>query len=146
VLINGYFNGTLDFDPTSPATNTTTSFNGSDDIFFAQYTQSALTYVSHKTIQGSGSDMITKSALDASGNLIITGIFDDEANFDTDGGSTPLFPNAAPATTADQIFVAKYSGQGSLVWARALGGPLDDYPSGLALNAGGDAFITGFFQ
>lgn len=51
-----------------------------------------------------------------------------------------------PSTPGDgDIFLAKFTGAGKLVWARSLGGPMFDLPMDLDVAANGDVALVGFF-
>ncbi len=49
-----------------------------------------------------------------------------------------------PASGQDDAFVAKLAGNGSLVWHAFLGGPSFDRGNGIALDANGHVYVTGF--
>ncbi len=44
----------------------------------------------------------------------------------------------------DDAFVTKVSGSGALLWSSYLGGGAIDYGNGIAVDGGGNAFVTGF--
>ncbi len=140
-VINGIFQGTIDFDPVfNPAFATSTSA-GSYDIFFAEYNATTGAYVSHGKIGGLGDDEITNTAFDAVADAIImTGFFDDTANFNPAGTL-----NLSPVGGYD-FFVAKYSSPSSLLWAYSAGGSNDDFSTGLDVNSAGQVYVTGSFQ
>ena len=43
------------------------------------------------------------------------------------------------------IFVAKYDSGGNVLWARRAGGSNNDSGSGIAVNEGGNCYVTGYF-
>ncbi len=59
------------------------------------------------------------------------------------GGTT--LTNADPSGATQDVFVAKYSPAGTLIWAKSIGGPLDDFAYGIAIGAGGNVYVTGPF-
>ena len=69
---------------------------------------------------GTGDEQGNAIAVDASGNVLATGLFDDTADFDPSAGTSNL-------TTAGgfDIFVSKLNSAGNFVWARRLGGTGD---------------------
>ena len=44
------------------------------------------------------------------------------------------------------IFIVKYDSSGNVLWARSAGGTADDYGRGVAVDANGNCYITGYFQ
>ncbi|MBI2967708.1 MAG: SprB repeat-containing protein, partial [Bacteroidetes bacterium] len=110
------------------------------DIFFAKYDSNG-NYLWAKSI-GSTSDDISESiALDASGNAFIIGFFQGTADFDPSAGTA----NLTPVGNID-IFFAKYDSNGNYLWAKSIGSTSDDFGNSIALDAGGNAFITGEFN
>jgi hypothetical protein len=79
-------------------------------------------------------------ATDAAGNVYVTGNFSGTADFDPG----PATCNLTSAGGYD-VFVAKYSSAGALLWARRLGGVGDDYGKGIAVASDGSVCTTGYF-
>lgn len=76
-------------------------------------------------------------AVDASGNIYITGDFYGTATF----GNTSITSNGG----AD-IFVAKYNKSGSLIWVKKAGGTGSDYGENIAVDGNGNIYVTGRFK
>lgn len=72
VYTSGTFTGTTDFDPGVGTFNLTSA--GSGDVYISKY-DSAGTFAWVKTAGGQGNDGSTALALDASGNMFVTGSF-----------------------------------------------------------------------
>jgi hypothetical protein len=89
----------------------------------------------------SGIDMGRALAIDASGNVFMTGFFmgDDLGITSTNGNTTGL-----PYAGGRDIFVAKFDPNGNLLWARQAGGVGDDEPKDIATD-GSQVFVGGFF-
>ena len=83
---------------------------------------------------GSGDDYGYGIAVDAAGNALVTGY-----TYSTDfaGANNTLQRRHYDA------FVAKVSPAGALAWATYLGGSGDDYGYGIAVDAAGNALVTG---
>jgi len=77
------------------------------------------------------------AALDSNDNIFLTGYFMGAANF----GSGQLTSNG----DAD-VFLAKISSSGSIVWSRSMGGTFSDLGEGVAVDRNGDVLVTGRFQ
>jgi hypothetical protein len=142
VLLTGYFNRTVDFNPgTTPTANLTSSGSG-DDIFLAKYDASG-NYVWANSMGGaSGTDRGLSLALDGSGNVQLTGYFTGMADFDP---STTLTADLTSAGGND-IFLAKYNASGSYVWAKRMGGTGTDQGLSLAPDGSGNVLLTGIFR
>jgi hypothetical protein len=75
-------------------------------------------------------------AVDASGNSYVTGGFEGTATF----GSTTL-----ESSGSQDIFVAKLDNRGNWLWAKKAGGTDSDYGYGIAVDASGNSYVTGYF-
>ena len=89
-----------------------------------------------KKAGGTGSDWGYGIAVDTSGNSYVTGYFQGTATF----GSTNLTSNGGY-----DIFVAKLDSSGNWLWAKKAGGTSDDEGHGIAVDASGNSYVTGFF-
>jgi len=141
IHITGYFDSAdADFDPTPGiATLASAGFN---DIFVAKYNSIGEYQWAHRT-GGAENDAANSVTLDAVGNVYVTGEFmGADINFDPGAGATLL----SSAGNSD-IFVAKFTASGSLVWASRQGGA--DYADrglGIAIDAEGLVYIAGDFD
>lgn len=79
-------------------------------------------------------------AVDAGGNTYVAGTFGDTVNFNPNGRRTAL----ASVGGAD-IFIAKYTPAGALVWARRIGNSSDDLITDMVIDARGNVYLTGQF-
>jgi hypothetical protein len=74
------------------------------------------------------------SAVDRNGNCYITGYFQGTVPF----GSTNL-----TSVGGDDIFIARFNGQGSPAWAVQAGGSGDDIGFGIQVDSSGNAYVEG---
>lgn len=74
---------------------------------------------------------------DAGGNVFLTGMFQSPT---ISFGSITL-TNAG----LGDIFLAKYDGNGNVLWAKSAGGTFWDSPSSVSADANGNVFVTGSF-
>lgn len=132
VFITGYFEGTANFGAASRTSA------GDTDIFVVKYSGSSGNVQWLQSAGGTSSDVARGIAIDATGNVLITGHFSGTANF----GAT-----SRTLAGGRDVFVAEYSPLStSWLWTYASGGPNDDIGKGIALNASGNAYITGEFS
>jgi len=95
--------------------------------------------------QGSG------VAIDANGNIILVGTFNDAIDFTSSQLSWP-FPSTALLCVRTSIgdptrdfFVAKFSPAGAYQWAKSFGGQSEDAANSVNLDASGNIFVSGSF-
>jgi hypothetical protein len=124
VVVTGRFTGTADFGggPLASA--------GGFDVFLAKYASDG-THLWSRRFGATGNDLGNGVAIDAAGNVVIVGSFEQTVSFG--GGSR---------TSAGgwDVFVAKYSPEGSHLWSMSFGGPESD--SGLAVGIGPDGGVV----
>ncbi|MCC6151783.1 MAG: SBBP repeat-containing protein [Planctomycetes bacterium] len=87
-----------------------------------------------------GNDVATRIAADSADNIYVTGYFEGTVDFDPG-------PGVVSRTSAgmQDIFVAKYSPVGALLWVDAFGSSNDDRGFDLCTDAAGNVYITGQF-
>ena len=92
---------------------------------------------------GADDDVSNKIVVDAAGNAIIAG-WTASLSFPTTAGAISRVCGYATGGSCLDAFVAKLDPFGSaLVYSTYLGGSGDDQARGLAVDAGGNAYITG---
>jgi uncharacterized delta-60 repeat protein len=141
-IITGYFESTATFGPGEPNQTVLTSAGG-DDIFIARYNPDG-TLAWAKSASGiSGEDMGSQITTLDDNSAVVTGWFYDYAIF----GSSE--PNQTVLTSAGgrDIFIACYSPDGTLAWAKSAGGPSDyDWGHGITTLSDNSTVVTGWFQ
>ena len=85
-----------------------------------------------------GMDELNAIAVDPNGNLYVAG-----GTLSTIGLTTGGVVQASPAGGID-AFVAKLSPSGAVIYVTYLGGSNDDVANGIAVDASGNAYITGY--
>ena len=135
--ITGFYS---EFNPTpytiSFGVATVTSVLG-NDMFVAKYDPlGALVWV--RSAGGSGDDRGKGIAVDASGNVYVTGQF---------SSSSMVLDTITISTTAgNDAFIAKYNSSGDILWAKKAGGSDDDRANAVSVDASGNSYVAGFFQ
>lgn len=132
VIACGGYSGAVDFG------NGPIGSSGNLNAFVVKYTsQGSVAWA--KTFGGLGEDEATSVAVDRSNNIIVGGYFAGTADF---GGITLT----APSPFSKDMFVAKYSPSGSLLWVRQFGGSSSDYVYALAVDGVDNIVAAGFLQ
>lgn len=137
VYVAGYFNGTIDFDP-SEETLELTSTTTAPDIFLMKLTHDGeLVWV--RQMGGNSNDQPEAIALAMNGDIVLTGGFGGSADFDPG-------PDQYLLTGDDDIFVVRLNNDGQLLWARHFTGPGVDDAFGVAVDASSNVYTTGYFR
>jgi hypothetical protein len=136
----GNFDGTVDFDPGAGTQNLTCTA-GSNDIFFAKYDATgAYQYARHLSSSLFSSKYVNSIVADGSGNVHLAGNFYGQIDFDP-GNGTQIISGDYDA------FFAKYNANGEYMYAKEIGEYNGwDGAYGLAIDASGNVYITGYFQ
>ncbi len=109
---------------------------GTSDIFIAKY-DSTGTVLWAKRAGGTSLDAATSLAIDALGNVYVTGTF-----------SSPILAfgaNTLINAGNQDILLLKYDATGTELWADCAGGGADDVASYVTTDALGNIYVTGYF-
>lgn len=121
---------------------TTLNVNGA---FIAKYDSTGLLLWA-KQIEANN-NMVSSNAiaLDANGNIYITGYYGVEITF---GVTTPSQTTLFAVSGSRDIFFAKYNNDGDFLWAKSFGGTGDDAPGGndIEIDTNQNIYITGAFH
>jgi hypothetical protein len=132
VLVTGEFMGPVNFGG-GPLTSA-----GSFDIFVAKFSGVDGAHLWSQRFGDTGDDGGHPIAVDASGNVLVTGYFCGTVDF----GGGPL-----TSAACGDIFVAKFSGiEGTHLWSERFGGPSHDAGGGVTADGSGNVLVTGHFQ
>jgi len=96
----------------------------------------------HRELTGSGTSVAAGIAVDAQGSVVVAGSFTGSVDFNPSPTvSEVLFaPNGQP-----DAFVSKLASNGNYAWAKQLGGAAADAAAGVAVDAAGNVYATGYF-
>jgi len=89
-------------------------------------------------------DAAAAIAVDAGGNAYVTGRTTSENFPTTPGAFQSTIGSSAPTDFPQDAFVTKFNSAGSLVYSTYLGGSGTDYGMGIAVDAAGNAYVTGY--
>jgi roadblock/LC7 domain-containing protein len=118
---------------------------GSMDVFVAKLSNDLKNLIAIAFVGGSGDDYGNAIAIDAEGNILITG-YTLSPNFPTTPPDSPLFPpyDATHNGGAD-AFIAKLDGDlSSLIASTFLGGNNSDYGFSVAIGPRGNIYVSGW--
>ncbi|MDR3669134.1 MAG: SBBP repeat-containing protein [Ignavibacteriaceae bacterium] len=128
--VTGYFNGTATFD-----TFHITSYGGAD-IFISKYDSNGNCLWVRHAGGNVDYDYGTGVCVDANGNSYIIGHFTGPANFD----NTQL-----SGYGGWDAYIAEFDHDGNNIWAKQIGGSLEDQGNGISVDILGNIYATGFF-
>ncbi len=124
--------------PTTPGAYQT-SYGGRSDAFVTKLNSAGTALVYSTYLGGSGGDGATSIALDLSGEAFVTG-YTTSSNFPTTSGVYQTSYGGG-----SDAFMTKLNALGTaLVYSTYVGESSEDNGQAVAVNAGGDAFMTGY--
>ncbi len=138
LYITGYYSGNVDFNP-GAGTATLSSTSGSNDIYIAKFDSDG-NYIWAKGIGSTGDDRGNEILIHSSGDILLTGNFNNTVDFDPGAGVSSL-----TSFGSGDIYIAKYDGSGNYLWAQQIGGAGIDDVRDIALDDAANIFITGNF-
>jgi chitodextrinase len=132
VYVVGSFTGTVNFGAGSATASGTSS-----DAYLEMFSSTGVpqwvkTFTDAAGTSGN-TQIATAVAADAAGNVFVTGYF---------AGTTDFGGGALVANSYD-VFIAKYSANGTYAWAKSFGGSSFDEGVGLATDSGGNVVLLG---
>ncbi|MBN2353694.1 MAG: SBBP repeat-containing protein [Spirochaetales bacterium] len=133
--------GTIDFNPYSGTDNKSTQVAFAFDIFLTKLNANE-TYGWTKTFGGpaANSNSGADAAVDAAGNVYLTGSFEGTVDFNPDSGTD----NKASTGSRD-AFLTRINANGTYAWTKTFGGTSYDSGTGVATDAAGNIYVTGTF-
>jgi hypothetical protein len=135
----GHFLNTVDFDPGAGISNFTAA--GGSDIFILKLDISG-NFVWAKQISGADDEKGYSIALDASGNIFVTGSFEGTVDFDPGAANFNLMSSGD-----NDIFILKLDNSGNFIWAGNIGSTYLDVGYGIAIDqTTGNVYVSGAFS
>ncbi|MEO8111113.1 MAG: SBBP repeat-containing protein [Ginsengibacter sp.] len=140
VYTTGIFSGTADFDPGAGAFTMTSG--GAYSIFVSKL-DAAGNFVWAKKLGGTSDyDQSRSIAVDASGNVYITGDFYGTTDFDP---GPAVFDLTSSYDLSPDVFISKLDASGNFVWTKQLGGLYNDNAYAITVDGNGNVYTTGNF-
>ncbi|HEY6160052.1 MAG TPA: SBBP repeat-containing protein [Bacteroidia bacterium] len=109
---------------------------GQNDIIIAQYDNTG-NVLWAKMAGGTGMDAANSVAVDANGNVFISGSFQNTFSW----GSNNMVSNGS-----DDLYFAKYDAGGNLLFVKQYGGTGSDRANAITLDNAGNVYIAGYFS
>ena len=139
ILITGWFDGTVDFDPGPNVYNLTTV--ETIDMFIVKLDADGnfIWAVQNGGVgfgHAGGFGIIT----DNSGNIYTTGLFNSNVDFDPSSATQSLIG------TNDDIFIQKLDPNGNLLWVREMDGGNYERGHAITLDQSNNVYVTGWFE
>ena len=136
--ITGYYQGTMDFDPGSGVFNLIGTTDGGPEVYIAKYDPIG-NLIWAKGVGGVSVDIGEAITTDPSGNVYVTGVFNDTVDFDPGIGVTALIASGDNSNT----FILKLNSAGDFVWVKQFVGNAS--PNAISLDKKGNIYTTGYF-
>jgi len=137
IYVTGYFEDTVDFDPSSNINNIASA--GGNDIFILKLSASG-DFLWVKQIGGLSTDRGYDIKIDSVGEIYVLGTFYDMVDFDFESSVDIHNSNGSK-----DIFILKLDASGSFIWAKSIGGLLNDVGNDIDLDSQDNIYITGYF-
>lgn len=138
IYITGFYAGTAVFGKDILISN---SINGSFWDVFISKLDSAGNFLWSKGVGGDRSDMGMSIVADDSGNVYVTGNFEETVDFDPGTGVSIHTSNGV-----GDIFILKLNSSGHFIWAKNIGDLGYDGGGGIATDNHGYIYVTGNFM
>ncbi|MBV6473188.1 MAG: hypothetical protein JPMHGGIA_01461 [Saprospiraceae bacterium] len=143
VYTTGYFQNTVDFDPSTAIYYLTSA--GGPDIFISKLDAKG-NFVWAKKLGGRADDFGTSIKVDLSENVYVTGTFQETADFDPSSKTFELI-----SVGGTDLFISKLDANGNFVWAKNFGGSTrnfsthSDLDPNIELGKNATIYIIGSF-
>jgi Tfp pilus assembly protein PilZ len=130
LIVAGGFSSSVDFGG-----GAVTSKGGSDAFVMKLNSSHTLAWV--QTFGGPSTDEAVKVAIDTPGELLVGGLFESTMSV---GGQSLM------SAGDKDVFALKMAATGSVAWAKQFGSAQADEGVGVAFDAKGNSFVTGYFR
>ncbi len=153
VYLTGCYDGTVDFDPSS-GTDVhiytrgvlTNGWNNYCDAYVTKIDSSG-NYVWTKTWGGETNDFVRGIAVDSSGNVYTSTMFQNTVDFDPGAGTSNITGHNDSSASQPwdwDVAVTKLDSSGNFVWVKSWGCNNTNGPTSLALDSSNNVYVSGF--
>ncbi|MCP4713408.1 MAG: hypothetical protein GY869_32665, partial [Planctomycetes bacterium] len=113
---------------------------GNRDVFLSKFSNDMFTYYWTNTFGGENVDIGRGVATDSSGNVYLTGDFENSVNFDPTDEN-----NIHTALGFSDVFLTQFNNDGDYGWTASFGGEQGDHSYDIALNSLRNTYLAGSF-
>lgn len=136
--VAGTFTGTVDFEAGNGETNVTSS--GAVNAFVAKFNAAGLLQWVRQW-GGNADESVSGVAVDASGNVLVSGEFSLTADLDPGAGT-----HTRTSAGRTDAFVLKLAENGDLLWVNTWGGESGEKTGGVGVDAAGNVYVLSQFE
>ncbi|MFB0923682.1 MAG: SBBP repeat-containing protein, partial [Vicingaceae bacterium] len=140
IFLTGNFSGTVDFDPGVQTFNLTSNGSNAEWDFFILKLNSNGDFIWATSTGGTEADFSNSITIDPIGNIYVTGVFQDVADFDPGSGIFNLVSYGY-----NDIFIQKLDATGNFIWAKGIGGSSYDGGYSITTDETGNVYVVGNF-
>lgn len=133
----GYFTGTVDFDPEAATANLSAA-GTNQDVFILKLSPAGA-YIWAGRVGGTNTGDIGQAVdVDLDGNVVVTGTFAGNGDFDPGAGVVTLASEGS-----QDIFIMKLDASGNFIWAKQVGGGDSDLGYRIITDAARNIYYSG---
>ena len=141
LLISGFFQNTVDFDPGAGVHNLSTQ--GGEDMFLLKLNQQGdFVWVKHFDGTTQNTTDCYDISLDNNDNIYMTGRFNDATDFDAGMGNEILYSLVGGYS----VFVLKLNPNGDFIWVKQMDGISNTFGKSIGVDGNGNVFVTGEYK
>ena len=142
VYTTGVFSATVDLDPTLTGVSTFTSPGIFDNDAYVQKLDANGKFIWVRQLHNLGSNSINPQsiAVDGTGDVYTTGIFQSSVDFNS-GGARHVLSSAG----WNDAYLSEFDSRGNYVWATSFGSTSDDGGEGILVDGSNNIYLTGYF-
>jgi hypothetical protein len=141
LYVAGNFSGICDFDLGTSTYTLNPATGSGGNLYVTKLNAFTGSFIWVKQFAANSPNDVTSMELDNSGNIFLSGYFIQSGDFDP-GPGTNVFNSAG----GNDIFLLKLNSSGNMVWAKQIGGTLDDKGSSICVSSSGVIYCSGMFE
>lgn len=139
--VYGYYSGTITVFNFGETVSNTLTNTGAFDAFLVKYSSTGVLLWSTR-IASANNDISYTASADSNGNVYVTGRYEGTCTFFNVGGGI----GATLSNAGLDVFLAKYTTNGQLIWVARIGDTALDAEGPVAVDRNGDVYVSGFYQ
>ena len=148
IIVGGYLAGNADLngdgDNTDGGAEDSTGYGGYDVVFSVFNSSGVFQFA--KRLGGTSSDIPYALTTDTSGNIIVAGLVNGNADLNGDGDSTDGGAESGTGYGNNDVFFSVFNSSGVFQFAKRLGGTSSDQAQAVTTDPDGNIIVTGYVQ